>query len=329
MRRWLRRFIGGSPDTPRSGAAAVPPNSGLSSAGPSTLPSVAALAGASADSALPHDGAVDIALDDPRPRFVEWLLDLGPTRDEFASADERRLLARLDALLDAQADLGQLLPRTPAVIPQLLSTLRQDGASVELLAQRVARDPHLVAEAIRMANGAGVRGVDPVATLPEAIRRIGLAGLQRVIARVLVRPVFDAAPDTLSARAAPRLWAHSELQAEHCMALARAAGVDAFDGYLAGLVHNTGWTVLLRMLDRGALVLPAALTRGCGDALELRRERLFAMLAARWSLSPAIDALAAERLDERPAALRGPLAACLAEADRVAARQVLAEAGAG
>jgi hypothetical protein len=71
------------------------------------------------------------------------------------------------------------------------------------------------------------------------------------------------------------------------------------------------------------------LTRGCGDALELRRERLFAMLAARWSLSPAIDALAAERLDERPAALRGPLAACLAEADRVAARQVLAEAGAG
>lgn len=260
---------------------------------------------------------------DLRPPFFEWLLDLGPTLDQPLNEPERRLLGRLDELLAAGADSTALLPRAPAVIPQLLSSLRDENQSIDALARRITKDAHLVAESIRLANGVGSRALSPVSTLPEAINRLGVAGLQRVIARVLLKPIFDAQADALSARAAPRLWAHSEAQAHLCMALAGEAGLDPFDGYLAGLMHNVGWSASLRAIDRCEAGLPARFTRSFVHAFEPRRERMFATLARPWALSPAITACAAEVLDEAPAARRGTLAACLVEADRSAALQVL------
>lgn len=260
---------------------------------------------------------------DLRPPFFEWLLDLGPTLDLPLTDDERRLLARLDELLGSEASHAALLPRAPHVIPQLLGCLRDQTLSNDALARRVTKDAHLVAEAIRLANGVGSRSIAPVSTLPEAINRLGIVGLQRVIARVLLKPIFDAQADALSARAAPRLWAHSEAQAQVCMTLATHAGLDPFDGYLAGLMHNVGWSASLRAIDRCEGTRPARFTRSFVHAFEPRRERMFALLARPWALSPAITALAQELIDGMPLPQRSPLGRGLVEADRVAALQVL------
>lgn len=260
---------------------------------------------------------------DLRPPFFEWLLDLGPTLDQPLSDDERRLLARLDELIGSDAAHAGLLPRAPSVIPQLLSCLRDQTLSNDALARRVTKDAHLVAEAIRLANGVGSRSIEPVSTLPEAINRLGIAGLQRVIARVLLKPIFDAQSDALSARAAPRLWAHSEAQANVCMLLAGEAGLDPFDGYLAGLMHNVGWSASLRAIDRCDGQRATRFTRAFVHALEPRRERMFAVLARPWQLSPAITTLANEVLAGVPTPQRCALGRGLIEADRVAALQVL------
>jgi hypothetical protein len=268
---------------------------------------------------------VDVAVPDPQLAFFEWVLGTGPSPDASLRPEERRLLARLDTVLAADGPRAELLPRAPAVIPQLMNCLRDERASAQGLAARVAKDPHLVAEVLRLANGALVRADAPIADLPQAVARLGTEGLRRAIARVVLKPIFDAPADSLSGRAAPRLWLHAEAKAAECMRLAAAAGLDPFEGYLAGLMHNIGWTAALRAIDRAGVRPPGPFTQAFVHALAPRREGFFALLAMPWQLSDALTALAVERLD---AAAGAPSALCqaLVTADRHAALQMLGAA---
>lgn len=266
----------------------------------------------------------------PQLPFFEWLLDTGATLDVPLLPNEHRLLARLDAVLAADASRADLLPRAPAVIPQLMNSLRDESQSARALADRVAKDPNLVAEVIRLANSTLARAAEPVSDLPQAIGRLGTQGLRRAIARVVLKPIFDAPGDSLSGRAAPRLWRHSEAKAAHCMRLAAAAGLDPFEGYLAGLMHNIGWTAALRALDKArdaegharAQASPP-FSRAFVQAFETRRETFFALLVMPWQLTDSLTALAVELLDGGLAAATSKLGQALLAADRDAALDVL------
>ena len=267
---------------------------------------------------------------DPQLPFFEWLLDTSASLDAPLLPNEQRLLARLDAVLAADASRAELLPRAPAVIPQLMNSLRGESQSVQALAGRVAKDPNLVAEVIRMANSTLARAAEPVSDLPQAIGRLGTLGLRRAIAKVVLKPIFDAQPDSLSGRAAPRLWLHSEAKAADCMRLATAAGLDPFEGYLAGLMHNIGWTAALRALDRAGEVegrakaqAPPQFSRAFVQAFETRREMFFAMLVMPWQLTDSLTALAVELLDGGLKASRSPLGQALLAADRNASLDLL------
>lgn len=262
----------------------------------------------------------------PHVPFFEWLLDTRTAAEETLRPHEQRLLARLDAVLAADSSRAELLPRAPAVIPQLMNSLRDERQSAQALAERVAKDPNLVAEVIRLANSALARGGQAVGDLPQAIARLGTQGLRRAIARVVLRPIFDAPDDSLSGRAAPRLWRHSEVKAAECMRLAAAAGLDPFEGYLAGLMHDIGWTAALRALDRASEAgrgLPTQFSRAFVPAFETRREMFFAMLVMHWQITDSLTALAAELLDGGFAAARSPLAQALRAADRNASLDML------
>lgn len=275
------------------------------------------------DSPIAADGAVP----DPQQPFFEWLLDAGPTLDVPLLPHEHRLLARLDAVLATDASRADLLPRAPAVIPQLMNSLRDESQSAHALADRVAKDPNLVAEVIRLANSSLTRAAEPVSDLAQAISRLGTQGLRRAIAKVVLKPIFDAPPDSLSGRAAPRLWLHSEAKAAECLRLAAAAGLDPFEGYLAGLMHNIGWTAMLRALDRhGATAAAASLySSAFVQALEPRRELFFAMLVIPWQLTDSLTALAAELREGGLTATRSALGQSLRAADRSASLAMLSE----
>jgi len=265
---------------------------------------------------------------DPQQAFFEWLLGTGTSFDAPVLSHEQRLLARLDAVLAADASHAELLPRAPAVIPQLMNSLRDESQSSHALADRIAKDPHLVAEVIRLANGAGVRAAEPVADLPQAVLRLGTQGLRRAISKVVLKPIFDAPADSLSGRAAPRLWLHSEAKAAECMRLATAAGLDPFEGYLAGLMHNIGWTAALRALDRATAVeggAPPQFSSAFVQAFEPRREMFFAKLVRPWRLTDSLTALATEVLATGLRASPSKLAQALLAADRHASLGMLGE----
>ena len=267
--------------------------------------------------------AVDLRL----PLF-DWVIGAVSTPSDTLQDGEHRLLAQLDAVLASDDSRSALLPRAPAVIPQLLNSLRDQGQSTTSLAERVMRDPHLVAEVIRMANSAHARADEPVADIAQAIGRIGTNGLRRAIARVVLKPMFSGTADTLSARCAQRLWEHSDAKAAACQQEAAARGLDPFEGYLAGLMHNVGWTAALRAIDRSEGGAPSQFSRAFAVAFDRRRETFFAMLVIPWQLTAGLTALGTAVRDGNLAGVRSPLGDALHAADERASLVMLRSSGA-
>lgn len=326
MASWLQRvgaLFGG-----RSGApvAAVPPVPATPAAparapaAPGAAPAALASAATPAAPANLPPAAAETPLD-LQARFLTWLMGSrldGPLRDS-----ERRLIEQLDALIASRDSLSNLLPRAPAVIPQLMNSLRDENQSTGALAQRVARDPNLVVEVIRMANSAQAQGNAPVTEIAEAIRRLGLGGLHRAILRVVLKPMFDGHGDSLTARCTQRLWQHSEAKAEACQREAKARGLDPFEAYLAGLMHNVGWTAALRGLDRIEPHPPAQLSLAFVAAIEARRDTLFGLLARSWQLTDTLNGLADELQRDGLARASSALGQALRAAEQRASLEAL------
>jgi HDOD domain len=250
--------------------------------------------------------------------LFSWMIDIPVSAGAAPGGRERRALQRLDHIAADPASHYGLLPRAAAVVPQLMARLRDASASSSQLTQFVARDVTLVAEVIRTANSPYYRRGDAVVELHHAIRAIGVVGLQSAIARSLLKPVFQASGGDLVTRSAKRLWTHTEFKAQLCAALARLEGIDPFEGYLAGLVHDAVWSAVLRTLDGVQSTEPWSFNPSIVMALGLRRDHLFEIITKHWKLSPGLTDLAHD------VARRGLLSATskaghvLATADRLA-----------
>ena len=138
--------------------------------------------------------------------LLPWLLGCAAATDAPLAPAEQQALDALDKTL-ALPDLpDNLLPRAAALIPQLISLVRQTSLPVPEIAERVSKDTVLSAEVMRLASSPyyRVQG-DVVTNLAQAITLKGLQGLQTVIARVLLKPIYQASPgpDQRARRAAP------------------------------------------------------------------------------------------------------------------------------
>ena len=267
-------------------------------------------------------------------RFLAWLLGAPEASPAAPDLDDnaRRLLDQLDAVIASDTQRAGLLPRAPHVVPQLMKTLRDEGYSAADVADRIAKDVVLTAEVIRSATGAFELDEGAGIDLPRAVAVIGTVGLRRAIASVVLRPIFDAHGSSLSARAASRIWKDADRKARLCTTLATERGLDPFDGYLLGLLHDTGWSAALRALDGlpGAPVDAALLTgTALGVELTRRRDTLFGALVQTWQLGAAVTAVASEVESSGlfRAATHLPLAAALRDADRLALLRALAPEG--
>lgn len=230
-----------------------------------------------------------------------------PATETPLCAAEQHALDTLDKTL-ALPDLpDNLLPRAASLIPQLIALVRQTSLPVAEIAVRVGKDAVLSAELMRLASSPYYRVQGDVRNLEQATTLIGLQGLQTVIARVLLKPIYQASPGPLSARAAPRLWEHSEALARHAAILAEAAGQAVFDAYLAGLLHDTGWTVALCVLDRGDITLEMPVSTAYARQMTERAHRLFGLAAQRWEITPGFIALARDARHNAIAASTHPL----------------------
>lgn len=308
--RFFRKWFGGA-----RGRAAIAQD---------RLPPLQSLPPPTIDGAAPP-GA--LAADDVEDRFYRLVFAIGPSRDPGLSPTEQTVLRRVRETFGGERfDVGTL-PRLPAVVPQLMRSLRNDDTDSRTLAEQIARDTVLVGEIIRVANSAYFRTARPVTSLPQAITLLGQDGLRRVVMQMVMRPILRSDDSVASQLAGERLWEHAERCARACIFLGRGA-CDPFEAFLAGLVSQTGAQAILREIERLPDAASIAFSRPFVAALAQQVERLSLHAARHWNFPLRVVQALAERADPADAGARTPLGRALLAASRVAMLDVLAEHGA-
>jgi HD-like signal output (HDOD) protein len=308
MKNWIARLFGGG-----------------DAVAPETRPVAAGTATAAA-----HVPTPDPAEPEPDRGLDVWRwLTAGaaataPTAQALPHA--QLVLGELDRLVEAPHDAAGLVPRVPDVIPQLLRSLRDEGASSADLAREVARDPALVAELIREANSPFYRSSSQVRTIDAALLVLGRNGLRMLLARAAFRPLIGIQGGRHSRQAAPRIWTHTERCALAASLLAPGMGADPFEAYLAGLVGDLGLIVALRLFD--SMLEADALPQDPAFVAELlaRTRTLAARISLQWELPPPIAAAVLGAQGRGPSAGQ-PLAQALGRAERLAILRLLLDAG--
>jgi HD-like signal output (HDOD) protein len=258
---------------------------------------------------------------DIHTQFYRWLA--GPSSADVPPATEKLIIDEFTKLVEAPQSAADLVPRVPAVIPQLLRSLRDDSVTGAELSRQLAQDVVLVAEVIREANSPYYRPAAPIKTIEGAVMLLGQNGMRMLLARVAFRPIISNQSGQFARLVAPQVWRQSESCALAASMLAPGMRANPFEAYLAGLLHNVGLIVAFRLIDQiySDAALPAS--DQFGRDLLAKARLLSSRIAALWEFPAAVSvAIADAGLPDAP-----PAAQALALADRVATLRVLVDDG--
>ena len=184
--------------------------------------------------------------------YYRWLAAAGSAQ---ASAEaERQILEELARLAREPVAGAALIPRIPAIIPQLMRTLQNENMSAAELSRQLAQDVLLVAEVYREANRpcyhSRYNASPSINNMEGAIMLLGQNGMRMLLARVAFRPIVSMQSGGLTVRTAPLIWRQSEKCALAASLVAPTMHANAFDAYLAGLMANVGLVVAFRLIDQ-------------------------------------------------------------------------------
>ena len=222
--------------------------------------------------------------------FYRWLIGQHEQTPLPSSNFEKQVLDALEALVKSELGGANLVPRVPAVIPQLLRSMRDETTSALDLAKQISHDIVLVAEVIHEANSPFYHPAKPIHNIENAVMVLGQNGLRLVIARVAFRPIINMQAGRFAQMVAPKIWAQSEKCADACKILAGPMRADPFIAFLAGLIQNVGMIVAFRVIDRGyqGKLLPDS-DHFCYAFFRLSR-MLSSRIAQAWDFPPQVIA---------------------------------------
>jgi HD-like signal output (HDOD) protein len=261
--------------------------------------------------------------------FYRWIMGNENPASVEASIDvlthEKIILDALLALTLTKSAGANLLPRVPAIIPQLLKSIRDENTSSSELSQQLAQDVILIAEVIREANSPYYHPSSPITNLDNAVLILGHNGLRLLIARVAFRPVMNSHSGHFTNLAAPSIWAQSEKCADTCLWLAAKAKLDPFEAYLAGLIQNMGLIVAFRLIDQlyAGKVLPNSETYLREFVLHART--LSAKIAQQWDFPENVIAALEDTHIEESESKSPSLSQLLAMSDRISKLRMLVD----
>ena len=184
--------------------------------------------------------------------YYRWLAAVGST--QTPKQTEQQILDELTRLAREPIAGAALVPRMPAIIPQLMRTLQEENMSAAELSRQLAQDVVLVAEVYREANRpcyhSRYNASPSISTMEGAIMLLGQNNMRMLLARVAFRPIVSMKSGGLTVRTAPLIWRQSEKCALAASLLAPGMQANAFDAYLAGLMANVGLVVAFRLIDQ-------------------------------------------------------------------------------
>lgn len=135
------------------------------------------------------------------------------------------------------------LPPAPQLLPRLLQALADPDSDTSTLVDLITFDPALTARVLRACNSAFVASATQVKDVPEAVNRLGMNAIYRIVAAVYGAPSLR--PSCSDWGIDPEaMWRHSVTTALAAQFLARDNQEDEGVAFTAGLLHDLGKIVL-------------------------------------------------------------------------------------
>jgi HD-like signal output (HDOD) protein len=165
------------------------------------------------------------------------------------------MLADLSITRDTILQHAQALPAAPQVLGGLCELLQDLNTELDQISDEIRVDPALAARVIRLSNSVVFGGGSSVASIEEAVNRVGFAEIVRLVGIATVSGLVDRA---LAAYRVPadRFRESLLLHALASEALAAQTDIDPRAAYAGGLLRGVGMMVLDRMA-RGRIAYDA------------------------------------------------------------------------
>jgi HD-like signal output (HDOD) protein len=146
------------------------------------------------------------------------------------------------------------LPVFNPVAAELTRLTSRDDFEVEEVTRLIARDQSVASQLLRVANSSFFAGLKKVATVREAIVRLGARKVSSLVALVTQKGSYHSRHPVIAAHL-QTLWRHAVGTALGGEWLAGKLGYRALAGeaLLAGLLHDIGELVLLKVLEELSL----------------------------------------------------------------------------
>ncbi len=180
------------------------------------------------------------------------------------------------------------LPAVPGVTLKLQELLRdEDRADAHKVAAIIATEPAIAASTLRLANSVAFGGLRQVVELDEAVGRVGMRQVSSLATTIATRGAFESKDPERAARL-KELWNISLTAAVTTRRLALGQ-TDPEEAYLAGLLHDIGKPLILKLLDQSAKHFVEPLTTSAMDEmLEALHVELGHKLLQTWRIPEAV-----------------------------------------
>jgi len=145
--------------------------------------------------------------------------------------------------LDFIIDQVKALPPAPRILPELLAVLSADEAPASEVVRLISFDPALTAQVLRRCNSVHYGFAERAQDLPEAVMRLGMEEIYRIVARnVSERALGGAQPGY--GIGLGELWKHCAVTAVSARVIAQQQGANESVVFTAALLHDIGKLVL-------------------------------------------------------------------------------------
>lgn len=226
---------------------------------------------------------------------------------------------KIDQLLEGV----EKLPPAPKLLPQMMHALSDLDGDMGPVVDMITFDPALTARLLQMCNSAYFGLGRRVASVSEAVSRLGFHEVYHVVAVMsgekFLRPAHAGALDT------ERLWKHAVTTAFAARFVARGIRADADLLFTAGLLHDIGKIPMAEALkgEYGELITDTSLSGRLLVALEqasfeLDHAGVGGRLLDQWKFSPEFAASVRFHHNCAAAGDSTRFAACIEVADALA-----------
>jgi len=155
-----------------------------------------------------------------------------------------------ESIIRAFASNQLQLPAFPAVAMKLQQALQDPKTRVTDLEAMIVGDQALASQILRAANSSLYQGLQHITTIQKAIIRLGVRQVATLAMALSQRGLYLLHNPLLN-HYLEKLWQHAFASAMGSQWLARRCGYpsQADNAFLAGLLHNIGQLVILRVMD--------------------------------------------------------------------------------